>query len=113
MVAYHAFLEQRDARLDRLPNAELFVELATAGPTRTRHLAIHAGHLTELNDIDRQVITGEAMAIAPLTCEARALPDRLDQLAGQGITEVAFQPMGDIERELRAFATAAGLGRSS
>jgi 5,10-methylenetetrahydromethanopterin reductase len=109
MVAYHAFLEQHDERLDRLPNAELFVELATAGEPRTRHLGLHAGHLTELNEIDRQVLVGEAMSIAPLICEARALPDRLGQLGAQGITEVAFQPMGDIERELRAFAAAGGL----
>jgi len=27
----------------------------------------------------------------------------------QGITEVAFQPMGDVTRELAAFAHAAGL----
>ncbi|MEZ5408036.1 MAG: LLM class flavin-dependent oxidoreductase [Acidimicrobiales bacterium] len=107
MVAYHAFLEQRDERLTTLPNAERFVELATAGDPATRHLAIHAGHLTELNPIDRQVITGDAMGIAPLLCEASALPARLEQLADNGITEVAFQPMGDIERELRAFAAAA------
>lgn len=109
MVAYHAFLEQGDDRLERLPNAELFVELANAGDRRYRHLGLHSGHLTELNDLDRQVLVGEAMSIAPLVCEARALPDRLERLASQGITEVAFQPMGDIGRELRAFAAAAGL----
>jgi 5,10-methylenetetrahydromethanopterin reductase len=109
MVAYHAFLEQGDDRLDRLPNAELFVELATAGDPRQRHLGLHRGHLTELNDVDRQVLVAEAMAIAPLVCEARALPDRLGQLGQQGITEVAFQPMGDITRELKTFAAAAGL----
>ena len=30
MVAYHAFLEQHDARLDHFPNAKRFVELANA-----------------------------------------------------------------------------------
>ena len=55
-----------------------------------------------------RVITADAMGIAPLLCEAAALPARLEQLAANGITEVAFQPMGDIERELRAFAAAAG-----
>lgn len=113
MVAYHAFLEQSDSRLDRLPNAELFVELATASPERERHLGLHRGHLTKLNDIDRQVLVGEAMSIAPLLCEAAALPDRLGRLADQGITEVAFQPMGDIARELRTFAAAAHLPRSA
>jgi 5,10-methylenetetrahydromethanopterin reductase len=108
-VAYHAFLEQRDERLQGLPNAERFVELAEAVPAETRHLALHAGHLTELNDIDRQVIVGEALTMLPLVCTAGELPGRIERLAASGITEIAFQPMGDIPRELRAFAAAAGL----
>jgi 5,10-methylenetetrahydromethanopterin reductase len=111
MVAYHAFLEQRDARLDHFPNAKCFVDLANAANPSQRHLALHCGHLTELNAIDRQVITGEAMNIAPLVCRPDELPERLAGLAKQGITEVAFQPMGDISRELTAFARAAGLQR--
>ncbi len=107
-VAYHAFLEQQDPRLEGFPNAERFLELANEVPPQTRHLELHQGHLTELNPIDEQVITGDAMFIAPLTCPADELPGRLDHLASQGITEVAFQPMGDIERELHAFAEAAG-----
>jgi 5,10-methylenetetrahydromethanopterin reductase len=108
-VAYHAFLEQSDSRLEGLPNAERFLELAKAIPAETRHLELHSGHLTELNPIDRQVITGEAMSITPLTCHAAELPGRLEHLAEQGITDVAFQPMGNIERELRTFAAAAKL----
>ncbi len=108
-VAYHAFLEQSDARLSSLPNAEKFVELAEAIPAEVRHLALHTGHLTQLNDIDRAIITPEAIGVAPLAGPASELPGRLEALAAQGITEVAFQPMGDIERELRVFAAAAGL----
>lgn len=107
-VAYHAFLEQHDSRLDGLPNADVFLELARAVPAGERHLHLHAGHLTELNDIDRRVITGEALGIAPFVCEPADVGTRLDRLAGQGVTEVAFQPMGDVERELRAFAAACG-----
>lgn len=107
-VAYHAFLEQGDARLSNLPNAERFVELANAVPADVRHLALHEGHLTQLNEIDRAVITPESIRIAPLCGPASELPGRLEALAAQGITEVAFQPMGDIERELRTFAAAAG-----
>lgn len=108
-VAYHAFLEQSDPRLDSLPNAARFLELARAIPAETRHLALHCGHLTELNPIDREVLTGEAMSVAPLTCRAAELPGRLERLAEQGITDVAFQPMGNVERELRTFAAAAEL----
>ena len=92
-VSFHAFLEQHDARLDGFPNAKHFIELANAVDPSQRHLALHSGHLTELNAIDRQVITGEALSIAPLVCRPAELPERLAGLAGQGITEVAFQPM--------------------
>jgi 5,10-methylenetetrahydromethanopterin reductase len=108
-VAYHAFLEQRDPRLDGLPNAARFLELVDALPAATRHLDLHRGHLTELNPIDREVVTGESMFVTPLTCHRTELPGRLEKLAEQGVTEVAFQPMGDVARELRAFAAAAGL----
>jgi 5,10-methylenetetrahydromethanopterin reductase len=111
-VAYHAFLEQGDRRLGGLPNAERFLDLANALPERTRHLDLHAGHLTELNPIDRQVISGEGMSVTPLTCHRGELSGRLDRLAQQGVTEVAFQPMGDIERELRTFAEASGISQA-
>ncbi len=108
-VAYHAFLEQGDGRLDALPNAERFVELAEAVPAAERHLHLHRGHLTELNEIDREVITGGSLGVAPFVRYAAEIPDRIDHFAGQGVTEIAFQPMGDIERELTTFAEAAGL----
>ena len=110
-VAYHAFLEQRDGRLSTLPNAQRFVELVHALPDKTRHLALHEGHLTMVNDIDREVLVGEAMRILPMVATAAELPDRIATLAQSGITEIAFQPMGDIERELRAFAAAAGIDK--
>lgn len=108
-VAYHAFLEQRDERLSTLPNAARFVELAESLPEAERHLALHEGHLTALNALDRQVVVGEALRMLPLVCTASELPDRINQLAQSGVTEIAFQPMGDVARELRAFAAAAGL----
>lgn len=108
-VAYHAFLEQRDGRLGDLPNAARFGELVDALPEQERHLSVHAGHLTELNDIDRQVVVGDSLRILPLVAPAAELPARLAQLEAGGITEIAFQPMGDVPRELEAFAAAAGL----
>ena len=108
-VAYHAFLEQRDARLSNLPNADRLAEITDAMDPDTRHLALHEGHLTELNAIDRQVLTPESLPIAPFVCHAGEVPERLERLVAAGITEVSFQPMGDVERELRAFAAAAGI----
>ena len=106
-VAYHAFLEQRDARLSNLPNAERLAEITDAMDPDKRHLALHEGHLTELNAIDRQVLTPESLPIAPFVCRAEEVRERMERLAAAGITEVSFQPMGDVERELRAFAAAA------
>ncbi len=108
-VAYHAFLEQRDARLGTLPNAERFAEITGDMDPATIHLSLHEGHLTQLNAIDRQVLTPESLRIAPFVCHAAEVPERMDRLAAAGITEVSFQPMGDVERELRTFAIAAGI----
>jgi len=108
-VAYHAFLEQRDARLSTLPNADRFAEVTGDRDPDTLHLSLHEGHLTRLNAIDRQVLTPESLRIAPFVCHASEVPERIERLAAAGITEVAFQPMGNIERELHAFAAAAEL----
>jgi 5,10-methylenetetrahydromethanopterin reductase len=109
VVGYHALLEQRDARLSALPNAERFAELVEAVPAAQRHLHLHSGHLTELNPIDREVLAPETLSSA-LVCTADELPERLDVLARTGVTEIVFQPIGDVARELTALASAAGLG---
>jgi len=109
-VAYHAFLEQNDQRLETLPNAQQFRELVEQVPEDERHLHVHAGHLTHLNDIDREVVVGDSMFLSPFTLPEAEVKGRIDELESQGITEIAYQPMGDLEREMRAFASAAGLG---
>jgi 5,10-methylenetetrahydromethanopterin reductase len=45
-----------------------------------------------------------------LTGTAEEVAARVRDLAAAGVTEVAYQPAGsDIERELRAFASATGI----
>ncbi len=106
-VAYHALLEQDSGRLDALPNGARFVELVNATHGATRHLVLHEGHLTVLNDIDRQVVTAPAVSsFTPLTGTAEELRERVAALAAGGMTELAFQPMGDIEDELHVMADA-------
>lgn len=106
-VAYHAFLEQHDERLELLPNADRFIELAMAIPEETRHLTLHEGHLTVMNDIDRAVMTpAGAAALSPLTGTPDQVREKAKHLAEAGMTEIAFQPVGDIETELRTMAEA-------
>ncbi|HEX5587685.1 MAG TPA: LLM class flavin-dependent oxidoreductase [Acidimicrobiia bacterium] len=106
-VAYHAVHEQSPELFNRLPDGDRYAELVAAIPDAERHLRLHEGHLTELNELDRQVLQPSTLRPSALTCHADELPDRLGALAATGITEVAFQPMGDVPRELRAFADAA------
>jgi 5,10-methylenetetrahydromethanopterin reductase len=109
-VAYHALLENRDARLEGLPNAARFLSLIGEVPAEERHLHLHEGHLTEVNAIDAQVLVPEVLGLATILGTAEVVRDRIADYEAAGATEIAFQPMGDIERELHAFAAAAGLG---
>tara|TARA_Y100001970_G_scaffold254820_1_gene330963 strand:- start:533 stop:1312 length:780 start_codon:yes stop_codon:yes gene_type:complete len=108
-VAYHAFLEQNDQRLATLPNAEEFRRLVEQVPEDSRHLRVHEGHLTHLNDIDREVVVGESMFLSPFTLNESEVVNQITELEAHGITEIAYQPMGDIEREMRTFASAADI----
>ncbi|MDG1197359.1 MAG: LLM class flavin-dependent oxidoreductase [Actinomycetota bacterium] len=108
-VAYHAFLEQKDQRLTSMPNAEKFIELVGQVSEEEQHLHVHAGHLTNMNAIDREVITGESMFASPFTLPASDVAAKINEFTDQGVTEIAFQPMGNIERELSAFARASGI----
>lgn len=94
--------------LDSLDGGELWRARIEAIDASVRHLHTHEGHMTFVNDIDRDVITGDLVRRFTFTGEAAELRERLDALASQGVTELAFQPAGpDIPRELSAFATMA------
>ena len=74
-----------------------------------RHLQLHEGHLSRLNPIDRAVVDRQALHLSPLLCQKDELPAWLAQFEAMGVTELAFEPMGDIPAELERFARAAGL----
>lgn len=93
-----------------LPGGAEWRAAIEAVPARERHLHTHLGHLTYVNPIDRAVITGGVVRAYTFSGEAGVLRARVDQLAGRGVTEIAYQPAGpDIPRELTAFADMAGL----
>jgi 5,10-methylenetetrahydromethanopterin reductase len=89
------------------PNAEKWRAAYEDVPENARHLALHAGHLTEVNDHDRPFISGDLLVGMGLARSAGQWRDRLAELEAGGASEVVYQPAGDIPRELEAFAEAA------
>jgi 5,10-methylenetetrahydromethanopterin reductase len=111
-VAYHALYEQKSPALQGLPGSGEWVSAIRSLPQATRHLAIHRGHLTELNEIDRLVMTGQLAAGISQSGTAQQMRDRVASAAAGGTTEFVFQPSGpDPADEIERFA-AAVIGRS-
>ena len=113
VVFYHAAYERGGAAMvDALPGGPGWREAIEAYPEDERHLAIHEGHLVKANPRDEPHV-GALIPLASslaLTGEASEIPDKVAGLAALGVTELVYQPAGsDIERELRVFASAAGL----
>jgi len=106
-VAYHALYEQHSPVLASLPGAAAWVAAIEAVPSESRHLEIHRGHLTQLNDIDRLMMTGSLAAGISRSGTASQMVDRVAAAAAGGTTEFVYQPAGpDPLRELEAFIAA-------
>jgi 5,10-methylenetetrahydromethanopterin reductase len=107
-VLYHATYERGGQAVDALPGGRTWREALEAVPARTRHLALHAGHLVEASPLERASTAelGGVLGSTSLSGSPEQVRRRLEELAAAGVTEVAFQPVGDVERELRAFAAA-------
>jgi 5,10-methylenetetrahydromethanopterin reductase len=107
-LAYHSAYEM--GQVDRLPGGADYARQIDALPERSRHLAVHDGHLVTMNDIDRQIVTPEFLARLGRAADADTWRGRLDSMEREGVTEVVYQAAGpDIPRELTAFADMAGL----
>jgi 5,10-methylenetetrahydromethanopterin reductase len=113
VVLYHAIYERRGAdAVDAFPGGRGWRESIEAYPESERHLAIHEGHLVKANARDEPHVA-DLISLASsraLTGTADQIPAKIAGLDALGVTELVYQPAGsDIERELRAFASAAGL----
>jgi 5,10-methylenetetrahydromethanopterin reductase len=116
VVLYHATYERGGAAaVDGLPGGQAWREAIEACPESERHLAIHEGHLVKANPRDEPHVAGLIPLASSLafTGTAAELPEKIAGLAAHGVTELVYQPAGsDIDRELHAFASAAGLVRA-
>ena len=113
VVMYHAMYERGGAAaVDALPGGRGWREAVEAHAANERHLAIHEGHLVKANPRDEPYVADliPMASAGALTGTAEQVAARVRDLAAVGVTEVAYQPAGsDIERELRAFASATGI----
>ena len=113
VVMYHAMYERGGgAAVDAVPGGRGWREAVEAHPENERHLAIHEGHLVKANPRDEPYVADliPVASAGALTGSAEQVAARVRDLAAAGVTEVAYQPAGsDIERELRAFASATGI----
>ena len=113
VVLYHAAYERGGAAaVDGLPGGRGWRAAVEAFPETERHLAIHEGHLVKANARDESHVAEliPLASAAGLTGTAEQVSERVAQFAQLGVTEVVYQPAGsDIERELRAFASATGI----
>jgi 5,10-methylenetetrahydromethanopterin reductase len=105
-VSFHAMYEWTPAALAGVRGGPEWRAMIEQVPAETRHLAVHDQHLVGVNDHDRPFVGPELLAGVAFT--PSQLRDRIEALAAQGVTEIAYQPAGgDIERELTTFFEAA------
>lgn len=110
VMAYHGTWQAAGAAVDALPlGAEWRAGIEAERPEGERHLAVHEGHVTHVMPRDRAVLdaAGDAVAGFGWVGSAAEVRARGEAAAASGVTELLYTPTGpDIERELRAFATA-------
>jgi 5,10-methylenetetrahydromethanopterin reductase len=88
-----------------------WVDVISRVPERERHLAIHDGHLLDLNAADAAAWNAGGHAAIPqltMTGSAQDVTAGIAKLIDNGATEIMLQPVGpDIPRELERFMIAA------
>ncbi|MDX3457114.1 LLM class flavin-dependent oxidoreductase [Streptomyces sp. ME02-8801-2C] len=97
-----------------LPGGLEWLAVLQETPEGRRHLAVHNGHLLHLNDADTAAWNAGAHTLVEhvtLTGTAGDVLAKVHDLAANGVTEIMYQPAGDIRRELEAFADAVGIRR--
>jgi 5,10-methylenetetrahydromethanopterin reductase len=92
------------------PERTAYEERMTAFPADRRHLEMHRGHLIEVTELERPLVSADLIRRATASGTRAEVARNLDAIASRGVQGVLYGPMGpDIPRELTAFALAAGL----
>ncbi len=94
-----------------LPGGRQWLEVVNRAPEDERHLVVHKGHLRYLNEADDAAWdAGAHTLLRELTISGTAdeVRSKVESYAEQGVTELVYGPMTDVERELRALADAVG-----
>ena len=111
-VLYHVTYQRGGAdAVDQLPGGRQWRTALESRPEPYRHLAVHAGHQIELNELDHLLFPAADGSIpkAAFIGTPEELREKVAVWAEAGITEIAFQPAGpDICGALERFAAATG-----
>jgi 5,10-methylenetetrahydromethanopterin reductase len=113
MQAFHfAYELGGPAGVAGFPGGPEWVAAVESAPGQYRHFAVHEGHLMHLNAADQAAWDAGAHVLvgsASLSGTADELREKIIQLAASGVTELVYQPAGDIHRELESYAAAVNL----
>lgn len=92
------------------PEGRAYADRVAAIGERRRHLEVHGGHLIEVTDLERPLVTPDLIGSTTETGTPEEVRARLEALEATGVGGALYGPQGgDVARELRAFAEAVGL----
>ena len=106
IVLYH-FVAENHLPPQGVPGLDQWLQAYADVPPDERHLAIHDRHLIAINERDRPFVTRQLIEAGRYAWTPAELRERIGTLEAAGVTEIAYQPAGDIAGELEAFITAA------
>ena len=104
-VAYH-FVAENNLPHELIPGLDEWLHVYDDVPAEERHLAMHDLHMIDVNERDRPFVSPAHIQLMGYAWTPAELRDRLAALEDGGVTDIAYQPAGDIPAELEAFATA-------
>jgi 5,10-methylenetetrahydromethanopterin reductase len=95
--SYHITWETNPEGLAAIPGGAAWLEqIESERPEAQRHLAVHSGHCTHLNDADRLALsTFDEVPWIGWVGEAEDVGKRVEASAAAGATELLYTPAGD------------------